>query len=350
MSQARSGRASASDRGTVGGVGEHAFLRELCARLRSRREVGAPVERELQVEPGDDCAVLAPAPYPLALTTDSLVEGVHFRAAWLSAVELGRRAAVVSLSDLAAMAATPTALLTAVSLPASTPVAQLEAILEGCAAACDEVGATLAGGNLTRADVLSLTTTAVGELRGPCLRRSGAEPGDLLVVTGTLGDAAAALAAWLAGREPASALRARWVSPVARLDVARRLAAAGAHAAIDLSDGLAADLGHLCRQSGVGAIVERGRLPRGAEVAAADGDGADFALQGGEDYEVLFAVPPALGAELPEIARRSATPLHVIGRIVAAAEGLTVADAPNGRRPLTEAGYDHFAAGPGGVV
>lgn len=333
-----------ADQRALSEVGEHAFLRALCADLRERRAGRGREERSLLVEPGDDCAVLAQSPYPLALTTDSLVEGVHFRPDWLTPAELGRRAAMVSLSDLAAMGATPTALLVAAALPVHTPVERLEAILGGCAAASAELGAVLAGGNLARADVLSLAVTAVGELRGPCLTRSGAEPGDLLVVSGTLGDAAAAVAEWLAGREPAPALRTRWVAPLARIDVARALAAAGAHAAIDLSDGLAADLGHLCCASSVGAVVDLARLPKSPAVAALDADGADFALEGGEDYELLCAVPVELEDQLPEIERSTGVPLRTIGRVVPAEEGLTLVDEQGRRRPIDRAGYDHFTA------
>jgi thiamine-monophosphate kinase len=322
-------------------LGEHAFLDALCRRLRERRRRD-PSGPQVLVEPGDDCAVLAASPYPQALTTDTLVEGVHFRSAWLSARDLGRRVTVVNLSDLAAMAATPTAVLMAVTVPPATAVQALDDILDGCADACAEAGAALVGGNLARGDQLSLTVTAIGEVRGRHLERSGARSGDVLVVTGTLGDAAAAVAAWLAGDEPAASLRRRWAAPTARVEAARKLAAAGAHAAIDLSDGLRADLGHLCRASGVGAVVERARLPRGPDVAALDQGGSDFALNGGEDYELLLACPPELEPSLPELSRECGVPLTVLGRCTDA-PGLVLQQADGRLGPLAAIGYDHFS-------
>jgi thiamine-monophosphate kinase len=327
---------------SVTDVGEHAFLDALCRRLRERRR-RSPAGPSILVEPGDDCAVLAPSPYPLALTTDTLVEGVHFRSRWLSARDLGRRAAVVNLSDLAAMAAAPTALLLSITVPPRTAVRTLNDILDGCADAADEAGAALVGGNLARGEPLSLTVTAIGEIRGRRLERAGARAGDLLVVTGTLGDAAAAVAAWLAGDEPVDALRRRWVDPDARVETASALAGAGAHAAIDLSDGLRADLGHLCRASGVGAIVEHARLPRSAEVAALDAAGSDFALNGGEDYELLLACPPELEPSLSELSRACGVPLTVVGRCTDATD-LVLRRADGRLGPLRPIGYDHFSA------
>jgi thiamine-monophosphate kinase len=326
---------------SVADLGEHAFLDALCRRLRERRK-REPSERSVLVEPGDDCAVVAASPHPQAFTTDTLVEGVHFRSTWLSPRALGRRATIVNLSDLAAMAATPTAILMALTVPAQTSVASLDEMLDGCADACAEAGAALVGGNLAGGDLLSLTVTAIGEIRGRALERSGARPGDLLVVTGTLGDAAAAVAAWLAGTEPAPALRERWVAPTARIDVARKLAAAGAHAAIDLSDGLRADLGHLCRASGVGAVVEHARLPRSEDVAALDALGSDHALQGGEDYELLVACPPELEPALLELSTACGVPLTVVGRCTEAMD-LVLQHADGRLGPLDAVGYDHFS-------
>ncbi len=285
--------------------------------------------------------MLAPRPYPLVLSADVLVEDVHFRRSWLGAEALGRRAVAVALSDLAAMGATPTAVLIAASAPAGISSRWLDELLDGCAAAAESEGAHLVGGNLSRAPGVSLAVTVVGEQRGACLTRAGARPGDLLVVSGTLGDAAAAVAAWEAGREPADPLRSRWIDPRPRIRLGVRLAAEGAHAAIDLSDGLAADLGHLCRESGVAAEVWRDRLPRSAEVAALDAAGADFAAAGGEDYELLAACPPAIEHALGGIGRDTGAPLTVIGRCIEGS-GLRFA----GARERPARGFDHFGPPP----
>ncbi len=334
----------ADDR-TLREVGEHPFLRKLCARLRARDHTGAAVAHPLLVPPGDDCAVLPATSAPLAVTTDALVEGVHFRDGWLTPAEIGRRAVVVNLSDLAAMGASPAYTLAAVTAPPDLPAHVLDEILDGCAAASEEAGAVLAGGNLTRSAELTITVTALGTVDGPCLTRASARPGDLLVVTGTLGGAAAAVAELRAGRPPAPALRARYAAPVARVAAGRVLAAAGAHAAIDVSDGFLADLRHLCEASEVGAVVDEERVPRLAEVAELDAAGRGFALSGGEDYELLAACPPELANRLPELAREAGVEMTVVGRCTDAAEGIVLRGA-HGAEPGARGGFDHFMEEP----
>ncbi|MEW6269329.1 MAG: thiamine-phosphate kinase [Thermodesulfobacteriota bacterium] len=330
---------------TLREVGEHPFLRELCERLRARaagrRRGGAPPPL---VGPGDDCAVLPRLDVPLAVTTDVLVDGVHFRSAWLRPAEIGRRAIAVNLSDLAAMGATPAYTLVSVTAPPELLARDLDALLDAGAAASEEAGALLVGGNLSSASALAVTVTALGTVEGPCLTRAGARPGDHLVVTGTLGGAAAAVAAWSAGREPEPAIRARFAAPEPRVAAGRVLAGAGAHAAIDVSDGLLADLGHLCTASGVGAVVERAALPRLPEVAARDARGEELAATGGEDYELLFACPDATVRRLDELAAAAGVALTVIGRFTEAADGIVLRDADGRtRRPDgIAAGFDHF--------
>lgn len=338
-------RRSSTDPPTLRDVGEHPFLARLCARIRDRGTTGTR-EGRLLVPPGDDCAVLAPGTRPLVLTTDALVEGVHFRHGWLDARQLGSRAIAVNLSDLAAMGAEAVWTLVAIAAPADLPAQVLDEILDACGDASIAAGAMLVGGNLTTAPVLSITVTAGGELPGPCLTRAGARAGDHLVVTGTLGGAAAAVAAWLAGDTPVPEIAQRFVAPVARLAAGRALAAAGAHAAIDVSDGLLADLGHLCTASGVGAVVERARLPRLPAVARLDASEHDFAACGGEDYELVVACPDDVVARLDELARTTATPLTVIGRCTDAAPGVVLHDETGRPHAVRQRGFDHFARNP----
>ncbi len=329
--------------------GEHAFLRRLGRRLSSPLPSSSDAKDSIGLDLGigDDAAVIRTDASPFAVTTDALIEGTHFRWEWLSPDELGRRAIAVNLSDLAAMGARPRFVLAAIATPSAVDHEVLDAILDGCAGAAREAGAALIGGNLSSAREFSITITAIGDIPGPCLRRSGALPGDDLVVTGTLGDAASAVSDWTRGLEPPATQRLRWVAPRARIAAGLILAESGAHAAIDLSDGLLSDLGHLCASSAVGALVEDERLPRSPEVARADRTGASFAAGGGEDYELLVACPPEVTARLDELAVRAGVPLSVIGRITDRPGEIALVDAAGA--PLAKvAGFDHFTPTGGG--
>ncbi|MDG2303647.1 MAG: thiamine-phosphate kinase [Candidatus Binatia bacterium] len=322
--------------------GEHHFLRRLIGRLQARDATPAPSgAARLLLGAGDDAAVFQPGTHPLALTTDALVEGIHFRTDWLDATELGRRAVEVNLSDLAAMAAQPRFLLCAITAPSSTSSEWLDALLDGCADAGEAAGAALIGGNLSRASEITITITALGDIPGRRLDRSGAQAGDDLVVTGTLGDAAAAVAILSDGGRPESEQRNRWARPQARVRAGLALAEAGAHAAIDLSDGLVADLSHVCEASGVGAEIEHAKLPRSAAVSHFDANGANYAATGGEDYELLAACPPATTANLSALAAQAEVPLTVIGRCTERAGEIMLLDSARQALPLTR-GFDHF--------
>lgn len=337
-----------ADEEALASRGEHPFLRRLVGRLRAVEANRPAPGVELLLGAGDDAAVFRAGPHPIAVTTDALVEGVHFRTDWLEAAELGRRAVEVNVSDLAAMGARPCFLLAAIGAPPRTPTRWLDALLDGCAGAAAADGAALIGGNLTRAEALSITITALGEIPGRRLDRSGARVGDDLVVTGTLGDAAAAVAHWLAGRTPPAALRDRWTRPTARVSAGLALAEAGAHAAIDVSDGLLADLAHLCEASGVGAEVDRERLPRTTEVARLDAAGADYAATGGEDYELLAACPAGVTSQLSALAARTDVPLTVVGRCTDRAGEVSLREAGHRVTPRSS-GFDHFRPPAGGA-
>jgi thiamine-monophosphate kinase len=226
---------------------------------------------------------------------------------------VGWKSRAVNLSDLAAMGARPLWALVALATPRGADAGRLARLGRGIAACARRHGVSVVGGNVTAADRLSLTVTVLGAVsRGRALLRSGGRPGDLLVVSGTLGDAAL-------GIEPgaAAALRRRQRRPEPRLALGR--AAVGiARAAIDLSDGLLADLGHLCEASGVGARVDVERLPVSRAYRAATRGlplPHEGALSGGEDYELLLAVPPGRLPALLAAARRSRTPLTVVGEL-----------------------------------
>lgn len=288
---------------------------------------------------GDDAAVLAPPRGEhLVAAVDAVVEGVHFRRGW-APEDIGWKALSVNLSDLAAMGARPLWALVALATPRERDPAWLARVGRGLARCARSHGVAVVGGNVTRARDLSLTVAVMGGARR-VLTRAGAGPGDAVLVSGTLGDAAL-------GREAGAgpALRARQRRPVPRLALGRGLAGI-ATACIDVSDGLLQDLGHLCRASGVGASLRLSDLPLSPAYRAAARRRRDpwsAALSGGEDYELLATVPVRrLGAALAA-ARRAATPLAAVG-VVEGRRGIRVALPGGGRYRPRRAGHDHLAA------
>ena len=264
---------------------------------------------------GDDCAFVKVGRETLAVSLDLAVEDVHFRREWMSPEEIGYRAAAAALSDLAAVAADPLALLVAIGAPASEPEATHTGIADGIGEAVAAAGAVVVGGDLTRAEQLTVDCCVIGRVRTP-MRRSGAKPGDRLVVTGMLGGPLAAVTAWTVQNRPAPAARARFVHPEPRFAAGKALAKLGATAMIDISDGLGGDLLHLLAASSVGARVEVLRIPVYADArAAAARLGQEpwaFAARSGEEYELLATLPASVGDDALADAGVSAA---TIGRI-----------------------------------
>ena len=292
------------------------------------------------VGPGDDAAVLRPpAGEDLVATVDAVVAGVHFDRRATPA-DVGWKALAVNLSDLAAMGARPLAALVALGLPRAIRSETVRAIARGLGACARAHGVPVVGGNVTRAGALSVTVTVLGAVEpGRAVLRSGARPGDLVAVTGTLGDAALGLRS---GAEAALARRQRRPTP----RVAAGLALAGlVRAGIDVSDGLVQDLGHLCRASRVGARIGVSELPLSAAYRRAARRLLDPwapALGGGEDYELVVALPPALLAAARAAAARAGAPLTVIGRFVRG-RGVRVVG-PRGEAIAAPPGHDHLRA------
>jgi thiamine-monophosphate kinase len=288
---------------------------------------------------GDDAAVLrAPRGELLVATVDAVVEGVHFTSRFRPE-DVGWKALAVNLSDVAAMGARPLWALVALATPRGEDPARLVRIGRGLAACARASGTAVVGGNVTAARDLSVTVTVVGSApRGRVLLRSGARPGDLVVASGTLGDAALGLESGAA-----AALVRRQRRPRARLALGRALGGI-ARAAIDVSDGLVQDLGHVCEASGVGAVVEVERLPLSRayrEAVRGRPDAWGAALSGGEDYELVAAVAPRRLAAALAAARRAGTPLAVVGRFE---RGRRVRVVKGGGAPvaLRRAGHDHL--------
>jgi thiamine-monophosphate kinase len=248
---------------------------------------------------GDDCGLIREGEEFFALSTDVSVEGVHFRPQWIRPAEVGWRATAAALSDLAAEGAAPVGVLCAVIMPARAPEAHLLEIMSGAGAAAKFAGAVVLGGDISSGPVWSMTVTVVGRTRAP-VTRGGAEPGDRLWVSGALGGARAALEAWRRGEQPLPGARARFAHPEPRIAAGRWLARHGARAMIDLSDGLGGDAGHLAAGSGVALEVDLPAVPVAPEVLAeAERLGVppqQFAAEGGEDFELLVALPPRFNA------------------------------------------------------
>ena len=332
--------------------------RGLIERVRRRPAAAGARRPEVLLDIGDDCAAVVWPGDVLLLTTDTLVEDVHFRRRTATPRDIGAKALAVNLSDIAAMGGEPRYALVALALPPAWPVPELDELYAGLDAVAARHGTQVVGGDTcaTR-DRLVLTITLVGGVAGRPVSRRGARPGDVLLVTGRLGAAAAGLAALedpagAPGVPPAdlTAVVEAHRRPTPRVAEGRLAHGSGAATAmIDLSDGLATDLGHLCRESGVGATVRLATLPVDAatrRVAQALGaDALAWALRGGEDYELLLAVDPAAAAALAgRITAATGTPVTAIGEVRPEAEGLAFLDAEGRPRPVRP-GFDHFAPG-----
>lgn len=317
---------------TLASLGEFAFLRRLLPRL--------PRGRDVLLGPGDDCAVVRSRAGALLVTVDALVEGIHFRRDWLTASALGRRAFAVNASDIAAMGGAPRWCVTQIGAPPRTPAGLVDGIARGVAAAAAAAGAAVVGGNLSRAAELSVCVTLIGDAPPRPLTRAGARRGDAIYVTGTLGDAALGVRQLRRARQARGAAVARYRRPTARLAAGAVLARRRlASAMIDVSDGLMQDLGHLCAASGVGARIDLARLPCRPAVRRA---GLELALAGGEDYELLFTVPPRRAAALARHAGALGCRITRIGVCTAPGDGLQMVDEEGRAERWRGAGHDHF--------
>jgi thiamine-monophosphate kinase len=326
---------------TIAEVGEFSFLARLIPLLRTGRGT--------VVGPGQDCALVR-GPGGLLLTVDALVEGVHFQREWLSPHQLGRRSYLVNASDIAAMGGTPLFLLASLGVPPSYAARDLSQLYMGLARAAREHGAQVVGGNLTRAAALFVSVTLVAAAPRRVVTRRGARVGDRLYVTGTLGDAALAWRLLGRRRRAAPALVRRFREPSPRLRAGRFLVERGiVSAMIDVSDGIVQDLGHICAESGVGARIDTARVPLSTAYRAVMGDDVRLALHGGEDYELLCAVPPPNVRSLERARPRLGCAITEIGEITATRRVELVNG--NGTKYVSAVqGYDHFCMRPGAAA
>jgi thiamine-monophosphate kinase len=284
---------------------------------------------------GDDAALVdVPAGSRLAVSTDASVENVHFRRAWLSPEEIAYRAAAAALSDLAAMGAAPLGMLIALTLTEEWR-AQAVRLADGFAIAARELGAPIVGGDLTRGSELSIAVTVLGSVERP-LVRSGARAGDTIWVTGRLGGPLLALRALESGNAPLAEHRDRFAHPVPRLREGRWLAAHGATACIDCSDGVAEDASHIAAASGARIVIDLERLPLVPGATRYD------AAASGEEYELTVTAPGTLDARAFE--REFGIPLTAIGRVEDVGAGNAGVETREGARrvPLPR-GHSHFS-------
>ncbi|MCC6318543.1 MAG: thiamine-phosphate kinase [Gemmatimonadaceae bacterium] len=297
--------------------------------IRAMLEIWGPMAAGI----GDDAAIVeVPAGQQLVVSTDSSVEDVHFRRRWLAPEEIGYRATQAALSDLAAMAASPLGFVVALTLPRAWH-AELPALASGIGQAAHETGATIRGGDLTSGSSLSITVTVLGAASAP-LGRAGAQPMDQLYVTGALSGPLRAVRAWERGTPPSAWCRDRFARPRARLREARWLAARGAHAMIDISDGLASELEHLASAGRFELRVDVDRIPCG------DGGSWREALESGEEYELLVAMPREV--DVDAFARTFGIPITAIGHVRQAESAMVVATHGGVRVDLAR-GHDHFS-------
>jgi thiamine-monophosphate kinase len=279
---------------TLADVGEFGLVDALVARFRQ-----GPL---VYVGPGDDAAVLRAPRGHVVVSTDLLVEQQHFRRDWSTAADVGRRAAAQNLSDVNAMGGTATALTVGLGAPADLPVAWVLELADGLAEEADRVGASVVGGDLTRADRVVVAVTVLGACEVAPVRRSGARPGDVVAVAGRLGWSAGGLAVLGRGFRSPRALVEAYRRPDPPYAAGPAAAAAGASAMIDVSDGLVADLGHVAAASGVAIDLRREAFevpePLVAVGSAVGVDPMTFVLGGGEDHALVATFPAA--ATLPD--------------------------------------------------
>lgn len=300
--------------------------------LRSMFTRWGPLARGI----GDDAALLdVPAGSRLVVSTDTSVENVHFREMWLSPAEIAYRAVAAAMSDLAAMAATPLGIVIALTLSDSWRAHAVQ-LADGFGSAAAALGAPIVGGDLTRGSELSIGVTVLGAVER-ALERGGARAGDALWVTGWLGGPLLALRALESGAAPAPEHRYRFAHPVPRLAESRWLAAHGATAAIDISDGLASDASHVAAASGTRVVLDLERLPLIAGATPKD------AARSGEEYELVVTAPASLDRAAFE--REFGIPLTPVGSVEPAGDRGAGVETREGGKPVPlPRGHSHFSA------
>jgi thiamine-monophosphate kinase len=320
----------------VSEVGEFGLIRRLAALL------GEPGDGEVWA--GDDTAVLRAPAGTILFTADLLVEGVHFDLGLTGPEDLGWKAIAVNASDTAAMGGVPRRAVVSLGLPSTTDVEWLEALYTGMQECCEAFDTAVAGGDVSRCPCLVISVALLGNPAGRLVvERSGARVGDAVCVTGVLGASAAGLELLRQGSSAGADLISAHLRPVPRVREAEALRRHLPSAMIDVSDGFAADLGHICDASGVGVVVEAGRLPVfRAEGVTLERAPLELALSGGEDYELCFTIPQDRAeAAAAAVTEATGTPVTVVGEVVGAGRGRRLVR-EGAYEDLGAAGWDHL--------
>ncbi|MEU6711817.1 thiamine-phosphate kinase [Nonomuraea sp. NPDC046802] len=313
---------------TVGDLGEFGVVTRITGRL--------PQGAAVMLGPGDDAAMISAPDGRVVVSTDLLLEGRHFRRDWSGGYDVGRKAAAQNLADIAAMGAVPTSIVVGLGIPADLPLEWLDLLTDGFGDECAVVGASVAGGDITRCDRVVIGVTALGDLGGRApVTRSGARAGQVVAVAGRLGYAAAGWALLEADAPPDSPALLEAVAahrrPCPPYAMGPQAAELGASAMLDVSDGLLQDLGHVARASGVRVELDPQAFTIGEPVALAakelGADPLEWVLTGGEDHALAAVFPPEV---------RLPASWQVVGRVVEG-EGVLVYGREIGRR-----GWDHF--------
>jgi thiamine-monophosphate kinase len=328
----------------VSETGEFGLIEILAKILEKSRDMKRSAWKNMVAGIGDDAAAWKNASDITLATTDCLVQDVHFYLGETSWRDLGWKALAVNLSDIAAMGGTAEYALVTIGLPAATAVENVTDLYNGMLELGEQTGVVIAGGDTTSSRTIFISLTVTGSAGKRLLRRSAADPGDLIAVTGYPGMAAAGLRLISDGVAPVEEdipLRRAFLRPCPRLAEGKAILASGGHAAIDVSDGLVADLGHICRASQVGARIEVERIPlHPAACKAFPEQALDMALGGGEDYELLFT---ASAASIDKVRAKTSLLVSVIGRISASNPGLVeVLDSKGSPYEIRNTGWDHF--------
>jgi thiamine-monophosphate kinase len=331
-----------SDRSVRSSLSEEQIIQK----LRRSGSLGEP-SRGVRLGIGDDAALFSPhTGFETVLTCDWFLEGTHFLRGKHPADSIGWKCLARAISDVAAMGGTPRCFLLSLAIPPALTGAWLDAFLVGLRRAQRRLGCVLAGGDTTRSNRVLIQVTVVGEVHsGAAVLRSGAKPGDLIYVSGRLGEAESGLQRLLAQKRiaPADPALRKHLYPEPRLRLGSWLAKNGlATAMMDLSDGLSTDLARLCAASRVGARIETSRLPLASANRGQQRDALNLALHGGDDYELLFTVSPANRRRIPKNSAR--VRLTQIGEITRQ-RPLQLSDAGHSEQTMVEGGWDSFRKG-----